>query len=778
MDHQRLLELEDKCVQDYPPACVTTCPVHMDARSFAAEMKAGNLDGAMKVFSKSIPFPGIIGRVCDHPCQAACKRREAGDAIAIAALEKVCVSHSATPARTPVQIKKDKRAAVVGGGLSGLTVAFDLSSKGYPVVLFEAKDRLGGSLWGFTEEVLPRSVIEEETAVLKDLGVEIRLGAAAGITVSLSDLRREFDAVYLGLGNSPGDTLGLELDPEGRISINPVTFGTNLDGVFAAGRMYTGQDYSPIGSLAGGRRAAISITRYLQGVSLTAVRENEGSYQTRLYTSLEGIEPLTAVVPADPAGGYTLEEAVREAGRCLQCQCLECVKACVYLAHYKGYPRKYLRDINHNLIMVKGNHTANKMINSCSLCGVCQVVCPNGLNMGEVCKEARESMVSRGKMPPSAHDFPLRDMEFSNSDRFALTRHEPGKNSSSFVFFPGCQLGASAPEYVEKAYAYLRAKLPGGVGLMMRCCGAIAEWAGQQEMFGQAVREINRQWQELGRPGFVVACSSCYRVLKNNFPESKIISLWELYDRLGLPEGCAEENPGTVAVHDPCTTRQEKHIHKSVRNILKKLSYDVEELKYSGEKTECCGYGGLMCFANPELAYQVTERRISESKSDYLTYCSMCRDRFVAAGKRTFHMLDLIYGSDKSALAERIYPGYSQRHDNRIRLKNKMLREVWGEEVGEKKSFEKIELELSNEVREIMENRLILVEDVQKVIEHAEGGGNKLYNEDTGRYLACYRPASVTYWVVYSRRGNRFIVHNAYSHRMQVSGDVNKYEQH
>jgi NADPH-dependent glutamate synthase beta subunit-like oxidoreductase len=180
----------------------------MDARSFAAEIKAGNLDGAMKVLSKSIPFPGIIGRVCDHPCQAACKRREAGDAIAIAALERVCVSHSATPARTPVQIKKDKRVAVVGGGLSGLTVAYDLSSKGYPVVLFEAKDRLGGSLWEFTEEVLPRTVIEEETAVLKDLGVEIRLGAAAGITVSLSDLRREFDAVYLGLENSPGDTWG------------------------------------------------------------------------------------------------------------------------------------------------------------------------------------------------------------------------------------------------------------------------------------------------------------------------------------------------------------------------------------------------------------------------------------------------------------------------------------------------------------------------------------------------------------------------------------------
>ncbi|HHV42660.1 MAG TPA: (Fe-S)-binding protein, partial [Clostridiaceae bacterium] len=306
--------------------------------------------------------------------------------------------------------------------------------------------------------------------------------------------------------------------------------------------------------------------------------------------------------------------------------------------------------------------------------------------------------------------------------------------------------------------------------LMLRCCGAPAEWAGQREMFGEAVREITHQWQELGQPSFIVACSSCYQVLKNSFPASKITSLWEIYDRIGLPEGCVEANPGTVTVHDACSTRQEKHIHESVRRILKKLNYNVEELKNSREKTECCGYGGLMCFANPELAVQVVDRRIHESKSDYLTYCTMCRDRFAAGSKRAFHMLDLIYGSNKKALAGRKGPGYSQRHENRARLKNRMLREVWREEVVELKSFEKIELELSDEVKEIMENRLILVEDIQKVIEHAEGSGNKLYNEDNGHYLASFRPVSVTYWVVYSRRGKQYIIHNAYSHRMQVSG--------
>ena len=120
------------------------------------------------------------------------------------------------------------------------------------------------------------------------------------------------------------------------------------------------------------------------------------------------------------------------------------MKACEYLAHFKGYPRKYLRDINHNLKMVMGAHTANKMINSCSLCGLCEEICPNNLNMGEVCKNSREIMVKKGKMPPSPHDFPLRDMQFSNGEMFALARPEPGQESKA-PFFPGLPVKRIVP---------------------------------------------------------------------------------------------------------------------------------------------------------------------------------------------------------------------------------------------------------------------------------------------------------------------------------------------
>ena len=773
MDHKQLLYLEEKCIQGYSPACTTTCPVHVDVKNFMAKVKAGDFDGALKILRKVLPFPGIIGRICDHPCQDVCKRREVGDAVSIAALEKACVQMSSTaPDKIFIQPKKDKRVAVVGGGLSGLTAAFDLSSKGYNVVLFESKDRLGGSIWDTPEEILPRKVIAEETAVLVDLGVEIRFNSTVGEVVSLPDLGRDFDAVYLGLGKISEHTFGLQLDQEGRLQIDPLTFSTGREGVFAGGGLRTSPGYSPVGSLSDGRRAARSIDRYLQNASLFAARENEGSYRTRLFTSTEGVELLPAVVPDNPIQGYTREEAILEAGRCLQCQCLECVKACKYLAHYKGYPRKYLRDINHNLKMVKGNHTANKMINSCSLCGLCQEVCPNDLNMGEVCKNSREIMVIKGKMPPSPHDFPLRDMQFSNGDGFALARHEPGKNGSSHLFFPGCQLSASAPEYVDKVYAYLREKMTGGVGLMLRCCGAPADWAGRKDLFREGRQEIVRLWSEMGKPVVILACSSCYQVFQNYLPEVEIVLLWEIIDRLGLPVVSAKDSPGKVAVLDACTTRHVKSVHESVRRILERLGYEVEELKYSREKTECCGYGGLMSFANPELAHQVIDRRIKESEADYVAYCAMCRDKFASRGKRTFHLLDLIYGADNMDLADREDPGYSQRHENRARLKGKLLREIWGEKVEEAQGFAAIRLDLADELKAIMENRLILVEDLQKVIDYAEKSGNKLYNQATGRYLAYYRPVSVTYWVEYSPRGENFKIHNAYSHRMQIVGEV------
>ncbi len=577
MDQQELRELENLCIQECAPWCSASCPAHVDVRAMSAALAKGDFAGALKVFRKSVPFPGIISRVCDHPCQDVCKRREAGAAISIRALERAALTWApAAETKVVATAAKNKLVAIIGAGLSSLTAGLDLAKKGVQVVIFESTNRLGGSLWDFPESELPRDVILKDFEVLAQLPVEFRFNTAAGEDISISDLQNDFDAVYVGSGfESPG-RIGLELDSKGLVSVNSETYETSRPGLFAGGSLIRGAGKpSPIRSISDGHRAAISIDRFLQKVSLTASRENEGAYETRLYTSTEGLEPLPAVAMSDSSVGYSAQEAVQEAKRCLQCECMECVKVCEFLASFKGYPRKYIRQIYNNLSIVMGLRHGNKLINSCSNCGLCKEVCPEDLHMGEVCLAARETMVKQGKMPPSAHEFALRDMAFSNSDKCELNRHQPGMNFSRFVFFPGCQLSASSPGNVKKTYAFLREQLSGGVGLMLRCCGAPAHWAGRTKEFSEVMSEFEAQWVEMGSPELIVACSTCYSVFKACLPHMKMQSLWETLDTLGLPESHRME-PFAVAVHDPCTSRHEAHIQESVRSILRKLGYEIQ----------------------------------------------------------------------------------------------------------------------------------------------------------------------------------------------------------
>ena len=111
---------------------------------------------------------------------------------------------------------------------------------------------------------------------------------------------------------------------------------------------------TPVAWAAEGRRAAMTLQRSMTGVSLTASRENEGASATRLHTPLDGLAPLQRLEPEHPGEGYSLEEAKTEAGRCLQCECLICVRECLYMQKYKGYPRVYARQMYNNAAIVKG----------------------------------------------------------------------------------------------------------------------------------------------------------------------------------------------------------------------------------------------------------------------------------------------------------------------------------------------------------------------------------------------------------------------------------------
>jgi hypothetical protein len=260
-------------------------------------------------------------------------------------------------------------------------------------------------------------------------------------------------------------------------------------------------------------------------------------------------------------------------------------------------------------------------------------------------------------------------------------------------------------------------------------------------------------------------------MFKENLSDTQILSLWNVLEQIGLPEGERRLASAPLAVHDPCTTRPEPEIQEAVRRLLARLKMPVEELRLSRSKTECCGFGGLMQNANFGLAREVVARRAKESTLDYVTYCAMCRDNLASAGKRTMHLLDLIFPDPAERdPASRKRPGWSQRQENRARLKSDLVKELWGEENVEMQEFRMIVLHISSEVQNLLEERRILIEDLQKVIGHAEETRERFVHPKTGHLKASFKPYKVTFWVEYSPSDDGYIVHNAYTHRMEVPG--------
>ncbi len=772
MEKNELIAWENKCIQEEAPECKSACPLHVDAKLFLKEIQKGDWDSAYKVLQKTMPFPGILGRICDHPCEEKCKRGAAGGPIAIGALEKFCVEKHCGKKRVQPLPRKNHRIAILGAGLAGLTAAWDLLKKGFIVSIFEQGDRLGGSLLDIPEDILPTDVLSEELSILENLKADIQLDVIIDRSL-FEKVREEYEAVIIDRDSLYGIDLALSLDEHGLIAIDPSNGTTGLEGVFAGGGTRRRGTFSPVMETLEGRKPALSIERLMQKVGLGFGREGEGPQPSRLFTSMEGIESIPRVVATGPHESFSEEEALREANRCIQCQCMECVKKCLFMERFKGYPKKYAREIfNNERILLGAAHQYNVFTNSCSACGLCETICPNDFNMGEMCLEARRTLLELKIMPPSFHEFALDDMAFSNSEQFSLCRHEPGKTESSWLYFPSCQLSGSTPGEVLNSYGYLKEKLSGGVGIMLHCCGAPSFWAGRMDLFQDAIDEIRSSWKKMGKPRVITACSTCLNIFQENLPEVEAVSLWDVMLEAGLPTPSQEASKGSVvSIVDPCVTRHDPVGQKNVRRILKSLNMEIEELPLSGETPECCGYGGLMYNANPDLARDVVSRRTSVSDNDYLAYCAMCRDNFAFAGKRISHLIEHLFPNVEGAdPAARGWISWSERRANRVRVKDAILRDLGEGEKREMQEHEKLRLILSPEVRKRIDERRILEEDIRKVIFQAESSGKKLRSKENGNFLAYLQPANVTFWVEYVPDGNGFSVLNAYCHRMKIVG--------
>ncbi|MDR2945960.1 MAG: 4Fe-4S dicluster domain-containing protein [Candidatus Adiutrix sp.] len=763
MDKQTLQQFEALCVQEEAPACQTGCPLHVEARTLARLAAEGKTGEARKLLDRHLPLGGLIGYLCEGPCRDHCRRAELDTGLDLPLLERYILLHS-SPARPMALPGGGKEVAVFGGGLASLTLAWDLGKKGQRVTVFHTGPA-GGRLLSLPPAQLPEAVLPAVLEQLRQLKVAFTEVPAFSQNL-LERAEADFQAVFLGFDDPalPPGSLGLA---PGQLETDPVTLAlTDRPKIFVC-PLAVRENPRFIDETAAGKRATGSIDRVLQGVSPSAARDGEGPYPTRLFTNLADEPPRPPLPPADP-WRPTEEECRAEAGRCIQCQCLECVKKCAFLRHYKAYPKKYARVMYNNILTAFGIRQNNTMINSCAECGLCGEICPQGADLGKFCALAKRDMVATSHMPVSAHEFALEDQAFSNSPEVAFHRAQPGAAQSARLFFPGCQLPASMPGQTAAVYQYLRENVAGGVGFFLACCGAPARWSGRPGFTGQTAVFLRETWERAGRPEIILACASCRLFFQAELPEIPTVSLWEVLSALPLPPGTMAAEP--LALHDPCAARGDAATQAAVRAIIAAVGQPTEELPLSGAATRCCGYGGLAASTNPELGEMYARDRAGDTGLPLLAYCAMCRDRLRSVGKPALHLLDILFpGACPEAALARPAPGLSERQEIRRKFRNDLLKTVWGEAPPE--DSVEIVMHITPEAARKMELRRILHRDVAGVILEAEAGGGGFVNPATGRVLASLRPRQVTFWVEYSRLDDgSFDIHDAYCHRMVAPG--------
>jgi NADPH-dependent glutamate synthase beta subunit-like oxidoreductase len=277
---------------DRLPPCVGNCPANVDARGQGYYLGEGKPAEAYELVRERNILPGVLGRICHHPCESACRRNYYDEPIAIRPLHRHAYEEYAKVAHerlVPFERTRDKRVAIIGSGPSGLAAAYDLMKLGYAVSVYEKEKKPGGALYsGVPSYRLPREVLHDEIDNLVALGMELKLGIEVGKDVPIDYLMGEYDAVLIAVGLQ-----------ESRIIPVP---GHTADGVMGALPFLRDANWKGDAGVGGKRVLVIGGGNVAVDVARCALRT--GAVEVRL-ACLEGEDEM-------PCHPWEIEEALDE----------------------------------------------------------------------------------------------------------------------------------------------------------------------------------------------------------------------------------------------------------------------------------------------------------------------------------------------------------------------------------------------------------------------------------------------------------------------------------
>ncbi|MEG1480799.1 FAD-dependent oxidoreductase [Clostridium sp.] len=204
---ENMKDIVENCMGDSEAACVATCPMHTDVKSYVRLIKEGNGEEAIKVIRNDLFIPGTLGRICAHPCEKQCKWNEGKSPMAIASLKRYAADNFDREENWDLKTKEDigKKVAIIGSGPSGLQSALELRKEGIDVTVFEKLPVRGGMMAvGIPEYRLPRNVLNKEISYLDKIGVKFKTGIEVGVDIKFDALIENFDSVIVAVGKHSG----------------------------------------------------------------------------------------------------------------------------------------------------------------------------------------------------------------------------------------------------------------------------------------------------------------------------------------------------------------------------------------------------------------------------------------------------------------------------------------------------------------------------------------------------------------------------------------------
>ena len=193
-----------------PVPCVALCPAGVDVPGYMALVGEGRCADAVRLIRKDNPFPTACAYICEHPCEARCRRNMIDDAINIRGLKRYAVDHAGVVPQPECAPSTGKKVAIIGGGPSGLSCAYYLALMGHKVTVFEERDKLGGMLrYGIPSYRFPRHLLDEEIDSILSLGIEAHTNVTVGRDISVEELQKEYDCLYIAIGAHQDKKVGI-----------------------------------------------------------------------------------------------------------------------------------------------------------------------------------------------------------------------------------------------------------------------------------------------------------------------------------------------------------------------------------------------------------------------------------------------------------------------------------------------------------------------------------------------------------------------------------------